>query len=77
MRHPTTSGRGIAALFICGCNIHLFLKLGNRMLQEELNTIPYLLKLFLLFDAFAGHGDEDDWDDIRRLDLSGSFDNPF
>jgi hypothetical protein len=26
--------RGISALFIYGCNIHLFLKLGNRKFQE-------------------------------------------
>ena len=32
-------GRGIYALFICGCNIHLFLKLRNRKLQEEANEI--------------------------------------
>jgi hypothetical protein len=25
-------------VFICGCNIHLFVKLGNRMLQEEVFT---------------------------------------
>ena len=29
-------------MFICDCNIHLFVKLGNRMLQEELNRISLL-----------------------------------
>ena len=24
-------------MFICDCNIHLFVKLGNRMLQERLS----------------------------------------
>ena len=30
-------GRGIPALFIYVCNIHLFLKLGNRMFQEVIH----------------------------------------
>ncbi len=29
-------GRGIFSVFICGCNIHLFVKLGNRKLYEGL-----------------------------------------
>jgi hypothetical protein len=30
------TGQGISALFICGCNIHPFLKFGKRKLQEIL-----------------------------------------
>ncbi len=30
-------GKGISVLFILGCNIHLFLKLGNRKFQEEVD----------------------------------------
>ena len=35
MRKLRGAGRLLAALLICSCNIHLFLKLGNRMFQEE------------------------------------------
>ena len=44
-----------------------------------ISSSPHLLIFlsFFLLHSLAGHGNEDDWDDIRRFKFSTPFDNFF
>ena len=56
------------------------LKTLEERVDSRTGTIPNIANIgdsFLLFHGFAGHGDEDDRDDVGRFDLSRALNNLF